>query len=1473
MSQNQIELGESAQRSELQPRKYNVTLTLNNVTVNSTVMKSKRPYLSPWHGIARAVVSKCESVKFIDFNRINNINTSIKPGEMVLIMSAPGDGSSTLLKAIANKVKLAPGSIMTINGIDVNDLKRERGLSYEKVVSYSDQADTHIEFLTVRETLDFSSSLSNPYHNDRDKNETSVDKVIDMLHLREAEHTYIGNEFVKGVSGGQKKRVTTGEQLVSGAAVVIMDNYSDGLDSNTTTQISQALRQSCDTTGRIVIASLKQPPPEVFALYDHIIVLKEGQVIYDGPNGDSLENYFEAMGFKDPNMDLADFIIDVLTQPRSAALKTVAFTCSSHNNPENNPNCQSCMNKNDDQYPHEHQSGVFDPSFEYNKPVLVETAAGTVTVAESPRVVTSQMVEFYRKSPQYTAIRRDILKCLPIATFIDVPKGVEVVNQHNDVRIHELSPITTDPRLFLAKTDNYLTQMSQLAKRYALITFRNKPILFARIINAFAMALLFGSLFWQIEPSNPMLRIGELFLSTLQLSFSQLINIPSGLMYTKVFHKQQKLYSSPMFVFMNVLLAVPFSFFETLVYIGVIYFMTGSFIGPSHIILSTIIILFQSIQLASWFNMSTVTQNETLAQAISIMVTGFMMLLSLISPQSMPSWIRNSIVWASPFFWEIRALMNIEYGSSRYNDIVVNPLTPAGETIRQGDYLLHQANIKVGSFWIGYSVLYLVGYTIFTMILHALLLHSPYHEESKGTQRSDIDDEIIDPELINSVQAGPNSHIISHIMNDTDTTTSSDDNNNTKLHFNHNRIGKNPLSLLQQYVPMEPTWLAFQNIKYTVSVPNPDDPSKKMDRILLHDVNGYAQPGKMLALMGASGAGKTTLLNVLSAKANSGRIEGNITLNDQLLSDKTTKYIGFVEQFDSLYGFDTVYETLLFAARLRLSSSVPDQAKHNIVEEILHALNLTPLREELIGDMQLKNLSFAQRKLVSIGVELVANPPVLFLDEPSTGLDSKSASALMKIIRRIASAGKTIICTIHQPNSSIFLSFDSLVLLAPGGLLQYNGDIGPYGRTLGQYLQTTNSKIAKMKPKTNPSVWMLEELGKFDKNGLAELANVFQKSELFSKIQNRIDDINKMKIINQSNTDEIGQCQSRNMGIYRDFGYGGQSGGNTPNPNNQTLETANDDTPNNLTPEQSITRLPTCRADITTGQQDQQDQRVGVLGQFIHLLQRNSHGYVRSPFYIFARLFMIVGLSVCFGLIFQGLKPDKSMTYSIALIYGIFVPPFFAGLLHAATSVPWNFALRPAFYRETQDSYYHAGLWVPVNLVLEIIWVAVASICIQPMYFIIGLPLDIITWLQYLLVLFAVMMTFTSTGMAIANLVPNNVFAQLFAGIYFCLGFSFSGFALPYPQLPRAYRWLYRLLTLGYSLEAMSDALFGDVTKEIPIFMNGISITMPANDFIGKYIGIEYGGYWMALMWVLVYNVGMLILAWLGATFLRFIKK
>ena len=210
------------------------------------------------------------------------------------------------------------------------------------------------------------------------------------------------------------------------------------------------------------------------------------------------------------------------------------------------------------------------------------------------------------------------------------------------------------------------------------------------------------------------------------------------------------------------------------------------------------------------------------------------------------------------------------------------------------------------------------------------------------------------------------------------------------------------------------------------------DKWKPQHKTILENVTADFPAGTITAILGGSGSGKTSFLNSLSQRMLKARLQstGKITYNgDTKISGIRSAY---VMQHDMLLPTLTVRETLEYAAELRLPPPVTAAERKSIVEEVILELGLKDCANTRIGNNEHKGCSGGEKRRTSLAVQLLANPSVLFLDEVTTGLDATSAFELVKTLKRLATSGRTIITTIHQPRSEIWELFSKVVLLSDG---------------------------------------------------------------------------------------------------------------------------------------------------------------------------------------------------------------------------------------------------------------------------------------------------------------------------------------------------------------------------------------------------------------------------------------------------------
>lgn len=211
-------------------------------------------------------------------------------------------------------------------------------------------------------------------------------------------------------------------------------------------------------------------------------------------------------------------------------------------------------------------------------------------------------------------------------------------------------------------------------------------------------------------------------------------------------------------------------------------------------------------------------------------------------------------------------------------------------------------------------------------------------------------------------------------------------------------------------------------------------------KVGLQNINIREDSGKLIGLMGGSGAGKSTLLNVLNGNEipNSGSVRiNNIDINKE--REKIEGVIGYVPQDDLLIEELTVHQNLYYVAKLCFKDA-NEEKLNDLVNKTLSSLGLIEIINLKIGSPLKKTISGGQRKRVNIGLELLREPSVLFVDEPTSGLSSRDSENIMDLLKELSLKGKMVFVVIHQPSSDIYKMFDKLMILDVGGYQIYYGN-------------------------------------------------------------------------------------------------------------------------------------------------------------------------------------------------------------------------------------------------------------------------------------------------------------------------------------------------------------------------------------------------------------------------------------------------
>ncbi|MBA0874089.1 hypothetical protein Goshw_011383 [Gossypium schwendimanii] len=237
---------------------------------------------------------------------LNGISGVARDGEILAVLGASGSGKSTLIDALANRI--SKGSLK--GNITLNDEVVESRV-LKSISAYVMQHDLLFPMLTVEETLMFAAEFRLPRTMSKSKKRTRVQALIDQLGLRNATETVIGEEGHRGVSGGERRRVSIGVDIIHDPIILFLDEPTSGLDSTSAFMIVKALQRIAQS-GSIVIMSIHQPSYRILGLLDRLIILSNGQTVYTGlPTNLSL--YFSEFGYPIPEKEnKTEFALDLI---------------------------------------------------------------------------------------------------------------------------------------------------------------------------------------------------------------------------------------------------------------------------------------------------------------------------------------------------------------------------------------------------------------------------------------------------------------------------------------------------------------------------------------------------------------------------------------------------------------------------------------------------------------------------------------------------------------------------------------------------------------------------------------------------------------------------------------------------------------------------------------------------------------------------------------------------------------------------------------------------------------------------------------------------------------------------------------------------------------------------------------------------------------------------------------------------------
>ncbi|CAN1169187.1 Pleiotropic drug resistance protein 1 [Linum perenne] len=911
----------------------------------------------------------------------------------------------------------------------------------QRTSAYISQYDLHIGEMTVRETLAFSARcqgvgprydiLTELSRREKVANikpdpdidlfmkaaalegqEANVvtDYILKILGLEVCADTLVGDEMVRGISGGQKKRLTTGEMLVGPARALFMDEISTGLDSSTTFQIVNSLKQTIHILDGTALISLLQPAPETYDLFDDIILLSDGYIVYHGPRDNVLE-FFEHMG------------------------------------------------KDQEQY-----------WVRRDEPYSFITSKEFAEVFQSFHIGRKQGDE--------------------LATPFDKSKGhpSALTTEKFGVNKKELLKICISREYLLMKRNSfvYIFKMSQLV----ILAFLTSTV-FLRT-NMHHRTVDDGGSY-----------MGAIFFGMITVVFNGMSEMAMTIFKLPVFYKQRDLLFFPSWAYAlpTWILKIPITFLEVAVWVLSTYYPIGFDPNISRFVKQYLLFVFGNQMSSGMFRLTgALGRNMIVANTISTLAFIAILVLGgfIISRVNVMKWWLWGY-WTSPLMYMQNALAVNEFLGHSWSHVPPNSTDSLGVQIIKSRGLLPHAYM----YWVGIGAL-IASLLLFNLLyIIALKYLDPFGKPQAIIPKEDSEESSRSQRATSTIELSTSGGNDSESRRSISSRTPSARVGN----FNDGSSNKGRRGMVLPFLPLS---ITFDEIRYSVDMPQEmKDQGIPEDRLeLLKGVTGAFRPGVLTALMGVSGAGKTTLMDVLAGRKTGGYIEGTIMISGYLKKQETfARIAGYCEQTDIHSPHVTVYESLVFSAWLRLSPETNSDTRKMFVEEVMELVELSPLRDALVGLPGVNGLSTEQRKRLTIAVELVANPSIIFMDEPTSGLDARAAAIVMRTVRNTVDTGRTVVCTIHQPSIDIFDAFDELLLLKRGGEEIFVGPIGRHACHLIKYFEAIEG-VPKIKDGYNPATWMLEVTSAAQEDTLnVNFTDIYKNSELYRRNKDLIKEL------------------------------------------------------------------------------------------------------------------------------------------------------------------------------------------------------------------------------------------------------------------------------------------------------------------------------------------------------------------------------
>ena len=919
---------------------------------------------------------------------------------------------------------------------------------------YTAEVDVHFPQLSIGDTLTFASRARQPRQLPHGLSRSAYadhirDVTMAMFGISHTANTKVGNDFIRGVSGGERKRVTIAEASLSGAPLQCWDNSTRGLDSANATEFCRTLRLQADLFRTTACVSIYQSPQTAYDLFDKVTVIYEGRQIFFG-RADEAKHYFIDLGFECPARQTTPDFLTSMTSPLERVIR---------------PGYEGRTPRTPDEF-----AAAWKDSAHY------KALRAEIDEYKTSHPINGPQAEAFRSHKQSQQAKGQRKKS---------PFTISYLQQIQLCLWRSWKNLTGDPGISVgAIIGNIIIALIlgsaffNLEETSSSFFQRGALIFFALLMNGFASII-------EVKLPHQLLWISARCMYGIDTDIYCLYQIIALYAQRPIVEKHSRyaLYHPSADAIASMICDLPFKVLNTIAFNTVLYFMTNLRREPGPFFFF-LLISFVTIVTGSMIFRTIASSSRTVFQAqvpAAVLFIGLVCFTGFVIPkQYMLGWCKW-ITYIDPLAYAFESLMVNEFYGRRfpcseyvpigpeYEDVARESrvcssvgATPGEDFIDGGTYTASTFGYQWGNRWGNLGII--IAFALFFMMTHIISSEFISERRSKG--------EVL------VYRRGQKPATATAAEKNVDPESGAD--TNRVVPVDHSRGQNKEAGVLEQQTSV----FQWHDVCYDIKLKGGE-----VKRILDH-VDGWVRPGTLTALMGVSGAGKTTLLDCLADRASIGILTGEMLVDGRPRDISFQRKTGYVQQQDLHLQTSTVREALNFSALLRQPPEVTRSDKLAYVDEVIKLLDMQDYADAVVG-VPGEGLNVEQRKRLTIGVELAAKPPLLlFVDEPTSGLDSQTSWAILDLLEKLTKAGQAVLCTIHQPSAMLFQRFDRLLFLAEGGKTVYFGEIGDNSETLIKYFQRNGGHEC---PKAaNPAEWMLEVIGATPGSGNTSDTDWFQ---------------------------------------------------------------------------------------------------------------------------------------------------------------------------------------------------------------------------------------------------------------------------------------------------------------------------------------------------------------------------------------------